>query len=261
MASSTKSKPTLVIVHGGGHVPASYEKMRAQLVSQGYEVHIPRLPSTNGMRPPNADLYSDSNLVRSYVESLVEAGRDVVAILHSYGGQVGTNALYGLGAQARQQQGLPGGISHLIYMTAYAVPEGNAMMNIVKRMNNMDLVPLVFDFADDDTCLFHNPKGIMVGPVEDMDDAEVDAYLATFVRWNGKGMYQPIEHAAWRDIPTSYVYTTNDTSVPIHYQEDFVAGLEKEGVKVQTFKLATGHCPHFTATTDMVDIVNKVVGA
>ncbi|KAK6956857.1 hypothetical protein Daesc_002138 [Daldinia eschscholtzii] len=35
-------------------------------------VHVPRLPSTNGARPPNTDLSADSELVRTYVESLVD---------------------------------------------------------------------------------------------------------------------------------------------------------------------------------------------
>ncbi|KAI1125837.1 Alpha/beta hydrolase fold-1 [Nemania abortiva] len=254
---TSDTKPTLFIVHGGWHVPESYRKLTTALESQGYEVHLPRLPSTNGARPPNSDLYTDSLLVRNYVESLVRAGRTVVVLMHSYGGQVGTNALHGLGLEARAKQGQPGGISHLIYMTAYAVPEGGAMMDKVKEFNNMDLVPIVFDFADDDTCLFRDPKGLMVGP--GLDEAEIDEYVGTFVRWNGKGMYQATKAAAWRDIPTSYIYTTTDTTVPLPYQKNIVEGVEKAGRKVQTFELETGHCPNVTATEGVVEIVNKII--
>ncbi|KAI1287223.1 Alpha/beta hydrolase fold-1 [Xylaria venustula] len=254
---TSDTKPTLFIIHGGWHVPESYKKLTNALESQGYEVHLPRLPSTNGARPPNSDLYTDSLLVRNYVESLVRAGRNVVVIMHSYGGQVGTNALHGLGLEARTKQGQPGGISHLIYMTAYAVPEGGAMMDKVKEFNNMDLVPIVFDFADDDTCLFRDPKGLMVGP--GLEEAELEEYVGTFVRWNGKGMYQPTKEAAWRDIPTSYIYTTTDTTVPLPYQQNIVEGVEKAGRKVQTFELETGHCPNVTATDGVVEIVNKII--
>lgn len=41
------AKPTLVIVHGGWHIPESYEKLVGALETAGYEVHCPRLPSTN----------------------------------------------------------------------------------------------------------------------------------------------------------------------------------------------------------------------
>lgn len=40
-------KPTLIIIHGGWHVPESYEKLVVALEKAGYEVHCPRLPSTN----------------------------------------------------------------------------------------------------------------------------------------------------------------------------------------------------------------------
>lgn len=39
------TKPVIVIVHGGWHVPASYNKLISALEAHGYEVQIPRLPS------------------------------------------------------------------------------------------------------------------------------------------------------------------------------------------------------------------------
>lgn len=72
----------------------------------------------NEMRPPNADLATDTELVRGYVEILVDAGRNVIAIMHSYGGAVGTNALCGLSLNDRTQKALSGGVSHLIYLCA-----------------------------------------------------------------------------------------------------------------------------------------------
>jgi alpha-beta hydrolase superfamily lysophospholipase len=44
------TKPTLVLVHGGWHVPESYEKLITALEKAGYEVHCPRLPTTNQVR-------------------------------------------------------------------------------------------------------------------------------------------------------------------------------------------------------------------
>lgn len=203
-------------------------------------------------RPPNADLYTDSDLVRAYVSSLVQAGHTVVAIMHSYGGQVG------LGRASRAARNLPGGVSHLVYLAAFAVPEGTGMMDKVKEFGYMDLVPIAFNFAEDDTCLNNDPKTLLVGPSAVADD-EVDRYLASLVRWNGKGMYLPIKHAAWREIPVAYIHTTADMTVPLDYQKSFVEGMEKTGRLVQTFELATGHCPNLTATEGVVDAINKTV--
>ncbi|TVY42710.1 hypothetical protein LOCC1_G005077 [Lachnellula occidentalis] len=250
--------PTLLIIHGAWHVPQSYEKLIVAFEARGYEVHCPRLPSTNQSRPPNADLYTDSKLVRSYASSLVRAGRTVVAIMHSYGGQVGSDALVGLGLESRAAQGLPGGVSHLVYLAAFALSEGISMMDIVKEFNHMDLIPLAFNFAEDDTCVSNDPKTLLVGP-STLDEEEVNRYLSTLVRWNGKGMYLPIKHAAWREIPVAYIHCTADMTVPFEYQKSFVEGMEKNGRPVQSFELATGHCPNLTATEGVVEAVNSFI--
>ncbi|KAI0003191.1 Alpha/beta hydrolase fold-1 [Xylariaceae sp. FL0662B] len=254
---STATKPAIIIVHGGWHVPESYEKLTSAPTSAGFEVHVPRLPSTTQVRPTNADLSSDTAFIRNYVEDLVKTGRTIVALLHSYGGQVGTNALHGLGIEARSAQGLKGGVSHIVYMTGYAVNKGVSMMAKVKEFGHMDLVPIAFDFAEDDSCLNRDPKTLLVGPGP--DDAETEAYLKTLIRWNGKCMYQTLENCAWLEIPVVYIYTTADMTVPFDHQKNFVEGIEKTGRKVQTFELATGHCPNFTATDGVVDAINKVV--
>lgn len=80
------NKPTIVIIGGAFHTPASYNELASALRVSGFEVHVPPLPTCNGARPPNADLWDDTKLIHSYVESLILAGRTVVPIGHSYGG-------------------------------------------------------------------------------------------------------------------------------------------------------------------------------
>ncbi|KAI1392354.1 alpha/beta-hydrolase [Hypoxylon trugodes] len=255
---ATTIKPTIVIIHGGWHTPESYEDLVTSLESSGYEVHVPRMPSMNQVRPPNAGLVEDTTLIRDYVSSLVRAGCHVAAIMHSYGGQVGTNALHGLGLEVRSAKGLKGGVSHLIYVTAYAGIEGSRMMDKVEEFGHMHLVPIAFDFADDGTALSRDFKGLVVGPGR--DEADTEAYVKTLSRWNGRAMYEPLEHSAWREIPVTYVYTTADMTVPIDYQKAMVGELEKAGVEVRTWEIATGHCPNVTATRDLVETINKTLG-
>ncbi|KAI1874106.1 uncharacterized protein JN550_002685 [Neoarthrinium moseri] len=217
---------TILIVHGGWHKPQHYDELKKLLEEDGYEVHVPRLPSSHESRPPNY-LSDDTKFVRSSVEKLVRDGRKVVVLMDSYGGQVGSNGLYGLGQELRSTQGHEGGVSRLIYMTAYALPEGVTMMD----------------------------KPLVVGPGR--DNAEIEAYISAMVQYNGRCMYQPSDHAAWWEIPVSYIYTSADMTVSLNYQQNFVQGLKKEGREVQTFELATGHCPNFTATKEVADIVKK----
>ena len=248
------TKPTLVLIHGGWHTPSTYSKLTSSLQSAGYEVHVPSLPSMNGARPPTADLATDTALVRRYVESLIDAGHTVIAIMHSYGGQVGTNALHGLSLQRRQQ---PSGVARLIYMCAFALPEGVSMIDKVREFGHEHLIPLAFDFAEDDSCVDRDPKALLVGP--GVEDAEAGDYVSSMGRWNGRCMYQEVVQCAWREIPVTYIYTSQDMTVPLEYQKSMVNLMKAEGREVQTFELETGHCPNLTKTTEVVDIVNEVV--
>ncbi|OGM40179.1 hypothetical protein ABOM_010985 [Aspergillus bombycis] len=251
------SSPAIVLLHGAFHTPVHYAEFTAALRSKGHKVHVPRLPSMNGARPPNADLYSDTEFVRSYVESLVEAGREVVVFMHSYGGLVGTNALVGLGAETRTQQGRPGGVVLFIFLSAFAVREKTSMMSIVRLFGHEDLMPLAFDIAEDGSTTSHDPKALIIGPGRSAE--ETDAYIAAMQRWNGKAMYQDAERCAWREIPVVYIYATEDLTVPMDYQKWFVEKMREEGREVETFAVETGHCPTFTKFEETAKIVDAAV--
>ncbi|KAI6091597.1 Alpha/beta hydrolase fold-1 [Hypoxylon rubiginosum] len=255
----TTIKPTLLFVHGAWHVPDSYGKLTSALRTAGFEVHLPRLLSMNESRPPNADLADDSDLIRSYATSLIEAGRDVIVLMHSYGGQVGTNSLYGLSKKARSAKGLSGGITHLIYMAGSASADGKSMTYLVEVFGHMDKMPIAFGFDENQSCVPNYPKEGLVGEpyADQLDPEEFKAYIATFVRSNGKCMYLPLQNTpAWRDdVKLLYIHTLGDLTLPIDYQRNMVQYMEKEGKTVQTVELESGHCPNLTATKAVVDAV------
>lgn len=253
-------KQIILIIGGGWHTPKSYSRLNTALETAGFEVHTPLHPSMNESRPPNADLNTDTDHIRSYTENLVQNGHKVIVLMHSYGGQVGTNALHGLGVEHRVQAGLTGGISSLIYMTACAVPEGKAMIDAVKHHGHEELMPLAFDFADDMSCVSRDPRTLLIGADSGFPNIEIEEYISTLVRWNGQCMYQSLntERAAWRDIPVTYIHTAKDMTIPLDYQKWFVEEMRKEGIKVQTATLETGHCPNFTAADNVSKIVENV---
>ncbi|KAI9035230.1 alpha/beta hydrolase [Aspergillus affinis] len=84
--SLSSQNPTIVLIRGAWLDPPIYQKFQTALNTLGPEVYIPRLPTLNDSRPPNGDLYSDTHLIRNYVTSLVDAGREVTVLMHSYGG-------------------------------------------------------------------------------------------------------------------------------------------------------------------------------
>ncbi|KAG9188051.1 hypothetical protein G6011_01974 [Alternaria panax] len=178
---SLLATPTILIIPGSWHKPQSYTKLRHALTSAGFDVLVPELPSTNGFRPPDANLTTDTTHVRSVIEDLVKNGDEMIVVMHSYGGQIGTSTVSGLGFRRRQEAGLNGGIRDLVYMSACAVSEGKSMMDMVRHFNHESLIPLAFDFADDMTCVSRDPKTLLLGADSGLSDAEVDEYVEMLV--------------------------------------------------------------------------------
>lgn len=133
------------------------------------------------------------------------------------------------------------------------------MIDMVRHFDHESLIPLAFDFADDMTCVSRDPKTLLVGADSGLPDQEVDKYVETLVRWNGQCMYDALttERCAWRDVLVTYIHTTKDMTIPYDYQKWLVEGM-REGVRVQTATLETGHCPNLTATEGVVDVLRKV---
>ncbi|KAF2152255.1 alpha/beta-hydrolase [Myriangium duriaei CBS 260.36] len=248
--------PVVVIIGGGWHTPASYAKLISALQATGLEVHCPALSSVSSSRPPVADLSTDTTLIRDYVEKIIETGQTVVAVMHSYGGQVGTNALSGLGTATRVKEGKQGGVDCLLYLCAFAQSEGKSMIDKVAEFGHMNLMPIAFDFAEDNSVLSRDPKNLILGP--GLSDEETDEYLRSLNLWNGKCMYDGIERSAWREIPVMYVQTTQDMTVPLDYQKDMIEKMKAANAVVNTAELATGHCPNATMPNECAEIIKKV---
>jgi len=286
MASTIETatkKPTILLIHGGWHTPAHYSNLVSSLRSSGYQdIHVPALPSVSEVRPPVADLASDTEHIRSYLSSLLDKDSDeskppkeIVVIMHSYGGQVGTNALHGFGKTSRQGEGKTGGVTTLVYVAAFALPEGGSMAGKVKEFGHEELMPLAFEFDPvDGSVLCREPRGMLVGDISTtatadtgtgvVGEKDVEGYVGSLVRWNGKCMYDGIEgKAAWREVKeVSYVYCTKDMTVPLVYQRSMVELMDRERVglgKVHTVEIETGHCPNLTATGELVRAVEEAV--
>lgn len=113
MASSI-ANPTIVLVQGSFQLPDVYHKLADALRASGHSVVQPLLPSlTDPDKPDFASktLSDDAAAVRAEVKRLVEEGKTVVLVMHSYGGLVGTEAVtQDLSFAQRQSSGLPGGV-------------------------------------------------------------------------------------------------------------------------------------------------------
>ncbi|KAL8375644.1 hypothetical protein RB595_006972 [Gaeumannomyces hyphopodioides] len=111
---------------GAWHGPWAFDLIRAELEARGYTTSASTLPSVGTTNPSQA-LNADVAAVRADVERLVDAGKEVVLVGHSYGGAVMGSAVEGLGAHQRKAAGHEGGIVSQIWMTAFALDVGGSL--------------------------------------------------------------------------------------------------------------------------------------
>lgn len=94
----------------------------------GYDVYVNNLPSATRHPPEEpASLEEDAAFFRGIIEKIADKGKDVIVVMHSYGGAVGTEAVKDVGKEERQKNGKVGGVVRLIYMTAVVLPVGMSL--------------------------------------------------------------------------------------------------------------------------------------
>lgn len=129
-ASPDSSLPALVFVPGEWHGPEIFDEVRANLNERGYPTEAATLV-THGATDPNIGLAEDVANVRSKIERLVEDGKDVVVVAHSYGGVPSSCAVEGLSVSDLAAQGKNGGVIMVVYVTSFAIESGASLLESV----------------------------------------------------------------------------------------------------------------------------------
>ncbi|KAF2091112.1 hypothetical protein K490DRAFT_62433 [Saccharata proteae CBS 121410] len=108
-------KPTIILVPGGWHTPDYHQPTAKLLQEYGHDVVCVELPSV-GADPPLKSWDQDVVAIRHAVTSVVDAGRDVVLVSHSYGGLPAQEACRGMAKRDLQSHGKTGGVIRLVYV-------------------------------------------------------------------------------------------------------------------------------------------------
>ena len=115
-------KPTILLVGGAWHTAAYLKPLATALEAADYPTIALALPSV-GASPAKPDFGDDVALVRSTAKELAADGKHIVAVMHSFGGVVGTEALEGLGQAFTK---CTGAVLGLVYIAAMLPKKGDS---------------------------------------------------------------------------------------------------------------------------------------
>lgn len=125
--------PTILFIPGSWLPPSTYSTFLSHLQTASFPTAYATYPSLNPSDPSTATPAADSQHVRGkYLLPLVEEeGKDVVVVMHSYGGVVGSAAAKGLSKSVRTRSGGKGGVIGLIHITGFVLPHGSSVVDAV----------------------------------------------------------------------------------------------------------------------------------
>ncbi|KAL3471593.1 Alpha/beta hydrolase fold-1 [Aspergillus californicus] len=252
MSSISHKKPTIVLVPGASQLPSTYDPILPGLHAAGYKTTAVALASTGARTPVKFE--DDVAPIRSVVSGLVELGREVVVVSHSYGAVPATEALRGLTRKDRNDKRLDGGVIQLVYIAgivptqeatcadAYGpmVPkeEGGSWMQFEDLGNGFTSI------KNGEECFYHDlPPDLAKYHASLLQTQYHPASLA------------PLTYEAYRDIPAAFLYCTDDRAFPIHNQMRVVSttGIERTG------SLDTSHSPFLSKPEGVVGFIREVV--
>ncbi|CEL06415.1 hypothetical protein ASPCAL07520 [Aspergillus calidoustus] len=120
------SKPTILLIPGAWHRGSTWERVAALLRTQVYPVETLTLPSAGG--PTSTTVADDAAYIQKrYLDDLIYQGKDVVVVMHSYGGIPGTESVKGRTRKDVAVQDRKGGVVALVYVAAFIISAGQSI--------------------------------------------------------------------------------------------------------------------------------------
>lgn len=250
-----KGKPTIAIIPGAWQDSNAYNPLRDAFSSVGYQSVCLSPPSTT-LPHGNTDLAADVTFVREKVLlPLINEGKDVIVLMHSFGGVYGGAATRGLSKAQREREAKKGGVVALVYMAAVCVPSG---MSTLERMGvGEELLPWVE--LDKSTGLLRIPDPIPQ-MFHNLPAKEASKWAAGMKSQAIKPMQSTVEYAPFEDSAykgkVAYLMCTDDQTFHLPSQKKFLSGANIE----TTDEMSTSHMPWLEKPQETVQKVLALAG-
>ena len=244
-----------MISHGAWHTPEHYADLVDQLHTAGFsKVLCPQHLSATTVLPfpESATLDHDTSQMHQIVKQVVEDGHPVILLMHSWGGVVGNNASDGLLWPQRQAQGLPGGIVHLVYFSAFVMPAGT---NMVAPFSG-NIPPWIDEDPETHAIAFKDLKTACYNHIQ--DDAVAQYWLDKTVLCPGRLLrdvqtFAPYEYIG-SGLDATYLVLRDDYELKSYIQEG-MATLLGESRRMEY--LDSGHCAMIGNAKEIADVVKQ----
>ncbi|KAJ3543755.1 hypothetical protein NM208_g3408 [Fusarium decemcellulare] len=251
--------PTILAVPGAWHTAESFATIKKIFVARNYDFISLDPPGVLVDHAPDASAEGDAASLRSNgLWPLVDAGKDVVLLMHSYGGVYGSCAVKGLSKRERRQAGKNGGVIALIYISAVTPMVGKSTLDMmgtdVEHLPSWVSHNKSTGFVD-----FTGAKEVMYHDIQEDDLGHCLSLLRSqsLNCLNTPVSYSPLDDPNFRGT-AGYIICGADRVIPVAGQETYAAiGSIDHCVVVED----ASHAFFITAPEKIVDAVISMVSS
>lgn len=255
------TRPTLILVHGVWHGSWCWKYQIAALATQGYDnVEAIDLPCTSGV--PGKTQFDDAAHVRAAIELLLDEGKQVVVLGHSYGGPIAGAAIKGLSEGERASAGKTGGVVGLVVLCGYLFPGGMDQGAVIRDAGGLPYV--AWDTPSEGLFVAKDARGLFFPPNGDVSEDLVTWVLPQLRPQSSAANLGTVPPQAWQnDTYTGglgYIRCTGDSVIPIAQQDAFIEGAGGKSRWVIRTLEGSGHFPLLSRPQDMATVIIEMVG-
>jgi pimeloyl-ACP methyl ester carboxylesterase len=202
----------------------------------------------------------DVKTVRDAIAAETTQGRDVVVVVHSYGGMVGQSAIKGLSRPKEQNS------------DSSASPSGHAIGLAMMATGFCQTGMSFLDVSGGKPPPFWkiDPSGFAVLTVDtrelfyhDLPEAEGNLWVSKLRPHSLKSLSEGGEHAysGWRDVPVWLLETTDDRGLPLQAQQIMVAMVRGAGEDVTVREIDSSHSPMLSKPRETAEFIDEAARA
>lgn len=235
------SAATIILVHGAWHGSWCWEPLVPHLQARGLSARTLDLPSVHGAAAAQAQapgLGADAAAVRALIDRVSAERAGPIALCgHSYGGMVVSLAAAG---DAR--------IAQLLYLCAFMPQDGESLLAV----GGNRYAPWVRLLEGGLTL----PDLAQAGQVfyQDCDPTMQQRAIAQLKPQRARAFEEPVPHAAWHEIPATYVVCARDQALPVSMQRELFAPRA-----AARRELDSGHSPFLSQPRALADALAQAL--
>jgi len=239
VTSDTSALPSIVLVHGAFADASGWTESIKLLQQKGYTTYAPPNPLRS--------LPGDAEYIRTFL-STIEG--PIVIVGHSYGGAVITNAATDVE-----------NVVALVYINGFALEEGEPVIAAIALGGGhsalpQHIVPRPYPGAPEgDADAYIDPEFFAELFCADLPEADAAALSSTQRPAAVSTLGQPSGVPAWRTIPSWYLVSSDDRTIPAEAERVMAARASARTVEIESSHVAM--ISHPSAVAELIDDAAK----